>query len=111
MYKELIHEETQQGFDIKLFACEEHCSPDESYDYENEDHRKQIYEFIECNGLLGWCCMLVEVYKKGVKLGWDSLGGCSYATVQDFLNDGYYADMIDNALTSAKKTLQELNEG
>ena len=50
----------------------------------------------------------VQAFKKGFLLGEEYLGGCCY---KDPLDLSYLEDMTQEAITSAKLTIQELTEG
>ena len=38
-------------------------------------------------------------------LGTEYLGGCCYDTVQEFLRDGYFEGMVDEAVSEARSTV------
>lgn len=105
MYKELLNEREVEGFTIKIFATPEWISPDDSFDFESDEHREETLSWIESQGLNGWFCAIVEVYKADVKLAFDSLGCCSYRSTEEFLKDAYCEGMIDQALAEAKLAL------
>lgn len=111
MYQELLHKTTQDGFDIAIYACEEHSHPDDSYDWQDATHRKETLEWMEQQGLLGWFCAKVTASKQGIELGCDYLGGCSYSSTEEFLKDAYCEGMIDQAIDEAKQAIQKLTEG
>ena len=51
----------------------------------------------------------VTASKAGIVLGSDYLDGCCYETIADFMAlDGYYPDMINNAMAEARATLAKL---
>ena len=49
------------------------------------------------NDVWAWCRIVVTVNWKGFE-GKDSLGCCSYKDLDDFESDGYYNDMVFEAL-------------
>jgi hypothetical protein len=61
------------------------------------------------NGTLIWFTARVSVRKAGVVLGEDYLGGCCYKHEQDFMEGGYYRDMIQCAIADAENTLARIN--
>jgi hypothetical protein len=104
-YWETVHEEDFAGFHIKLEITSEDYAPD--WDFENEEDRLETLQKIE-NGSLLWFVAKVSASRKGIELGSDYLGGCCYSSIQEFLQEGYYVDMIDSAIAEARKTLEEL---
>jgi hypothetical protein len=72
-----------------------------------EEEKAELLDQIE-RGVMLWFCAKVEAKKAGVTLGVDYLGGCCYRSVGAFMKDGYYADMIVEAMTQAHKTIEEL---
>ena len=107
-YKELIHEEERKGFTIQFWAHEELMSPDDSFDFENEEERQDLYEKLNAFQLV-WFCAEVKALKNGVELGNDYLGGCCYESYEQFVEDNdYYADMVNSAITEAKEEIKNL---
>ena len=70
------------------------ASGDDKADTEMVAH---ILERIESGDIWGWCTVFVELEWAGFK-GVDTLGACSYDSFDDFKDDGYYPDMISQAL-------------
>ena len=72
------------------------CAIDEETDKAMED---RIIADYNSGNIWAWCCVKVTVstaYFKGVSY----LGGCSYESGKDFVeNSGYYQDMVDEALS------------
>lgn len=105
-YWETVHTETRDGFDIELALAPEDKAPD--WDFESEDERQETARRID-NGSLLWFVARVTASRHGVALGTDYLGGCCYDTVQEFLRDGYYAGMVEQALSEARDTVAAIN--
>jgi hypothetical protein len=108
MHKELIHEETREGFTVRFYACEETDDPRGHFatgsDSDDEETIRKIYD-----GELTWFCAEVTASKEGVELGADYLGACCYETTKDFVTAGdYYEDMVNTAITEAKSTIAKL---
>ena len=104
-YFERVHSEDRpDGFTIVLSIAEEDHAPD--WDM-TEEEKAELLDQIE-RGVMLWFCAKVEAKKAGVTLGVDYLGGCCYRSVGAFMKDGYYADMIVEAMTQAHKTIEEL---
>jgi hypothetical protein len=87
MTRELIHTEKKAGFRIAFYACEEFLNPADDLGVE------------ECrridNGELCWFMAEVTASKDGIELGTDYLGGCCYASPQEFISgSGYYPGMV-----------------
>jgi hypothetical protein len=73
------------------------CSGDDDYDRECED--KVIADLIDGN-VWAWCCVKCTARYDGIDsvTGVDYLGGCSYASEEDFTAPGgYWDDMKDVA--------------
>lgn len=100
MYQELVHEEEYKGLVIKLFLLPEYEQPD--WDI-TEAELTAIG-----NGNLLWFCAKVEASIDGHILGTDYLGGCCYESVENFVNDGYYADMKENVFEQSCKAIENL---
>lgn len=105
-HQELVHTEEKGGFTIKLYLCPEHTAPD--WDFTDVQEEKELLERID-NGSMLWFCAKVTASKAGIELGTDYLGGCCYPSVAEFMaSDGYYPDMVKEAISCAKATLAEL---
>lgn len=105
-YWEEVHTETQDGFDLVLSFSSEDSEPD--WDM-TEEEKRGLFEQIN-NGWLLWVVARLEVKKAGVTLGADYLGGCCYASVDDFITGGYYEDMVAGGLSQARETIKKLTE-
>lgn len=98
-----VHTEIRDGFTIKLYLEEEYEQPD--WDFESEEDRADVLRRIESGDLL-WFCAKVSASKSGIELGTDYLGGCCYESVEQFIAlDGYYPDMVNQALAEARANL------
>ena len=104
---ETVHTENFAGFEIALALAPEDMAPD--WDFESEEDRQNTMRKID-NGSLLWFVARVTASRAGVTLGTDYLGGCCYESVRDFLQDAYYADMIDAAVKEARETIAELQK-
>jgi hypothetical protein len=58
------------------------------------------------NGTYTWFIARVEAYKHGILLGTSYIGGNLYEDVKEFISDGYYEDMMHEAMNEAKKNLE-----
>lgn len=101
---EQVHTEEKDGFTIHLDFSPEDTAPD--WDMTKEE-RDELIEKID-NGSLLWVIARVEVKKKSIVLGSSYLGGCCYKDTKDFLMDGYYEDMVNEAMQEAKDMIEEL---
>lgn len=79
----------------------------------------QFDEDIEAirDGSLAWFCARVVVYLNGREVGSDVLGGCAYASVEDFRTShiehgggDYFTDMMHEACKEARKFLRTMPE-
>lgn len=102
---EIVHETIKDGFNITLSILPEETPLD--WDFESEEERQEFMNKIN-NGYLLYFVAKVEASKLGIALGIDYLGGCVYRDIQEFLEDGYFADMVDNAILEAKTNLINL---
>ena len=99
------HKTTAEGFDIELSIMDEDMPPD--WDFESEDERQQLFEKINTGETLYFIAK-VTASKHGIELGTDYLGGCCYNRMSEFLNDPYFAQMIDNAIAEAQDNIKQL---
>ena len=101
-----IHTSTVDGFDIVLSTTPEHEAPD--WEFDSDQDRQDTLEKID-RGDLAWFVARVQAFKCGVLLGEEYLGGCCYDKESDFVGEsGYYDDMVQNAIDSARAKLAEL---
>lgn len=106
MHYETIKTEDTQGFHIVFSAAHEDMHPRDSFDescYDIDDICRKIDD-----GTYVWFVARVEAFRHGVLLASDYLGGCLYDSYGDFLQDGYYEDMVFNVVAEAKQTLEKL---
>jgi hypothetical protein len=102
MTRELIHTEKKAGFTIAFYACEEFMNPADAL--LGDEVCRQIGD-----GELYWFMAEVTASKDGIELGTDYLGGCCYASRQEFISgSGYYPDMVDRATSEAKDAIARL---
>lgn len=102
---ELIHEETREGFSVRLYVTPETDDPEGAFDDNGETAaaiRAGEYE---------WFIARVTASRNGIVLADDYLGGCCYETYQDFVRpDEYYADMRRFVIAEAREILEKLTE-
>jgi hypothetical protein len=102
----LVAEEEDMGVRGNYMA-----SGDEEQDREDEDN---IIADYESGNLWAWCVAHVTVRPKDGRIatfsGDDYLGGCSYASEQDFKEGGYYEDMVNTALSELNDRLRLVRE-
>jgi hypothetical protein len=103
---ETIKTEDTQGFHIVCSVAYEDIHPRDCFD-DSVNEIEDICHKIE-TGEYQWFMVRVEAYKQGILLGTDYLGGCLYSTYEEFLQDAYYFDMVDNAINEAKLNLEKL---
>jgi hypothetical protein len=101
-----LHEETIDGFTIRLYALDEHMHPRDSFDDSCCDI-DDICDKID-RGVYEWFCAKVTASKVGIELADDYLGGCLYESFQEFINDAYFDDMKTRVISEAKEKLAEL---
>jgi len=106
-YWEEVERHTVDQFEIVTSITPEEMHPSDSFDDSCHDI-DEICRKIDC-GIYLWFVAKVTVYKNGIALADDYLGGCLYDKIDDFLNrNDYWGDMIHNAISEANTTLIKL---
>jgi hypothetical protein len=104
---------TKADVTITLRAEENDIGPEESYVIPGIKQAKRdarrfvaaVDEMIEKHGLWGWCEVTVTV-RLGPLKGEAQLGGCSYESDDDFVqNSGYYNDMVNEAIAELQNSI------
>jgi hypothetical protein len=98
----------KNGFDIYFEALPEDMPIDDRL--WDPEHIAETIEKID-SGEWVYFCAKVSAYKAGIELGVDYLGACIYESEEAFYTeykDGYFADMVDQAIDEAKSTLEDL---
>ena len=104
-YDELASYE-RNGFDIIVDKSYEDIHPSDLFD-DSEFDIKQLCQDIE-SGNLDWFMLRVRVMVENIELSSEFLGGCLYKDAREVLTDGTAEDLIDMALTAAKKDVYRL---
>ena len=105
---EMIHTEERDGFLVTFSVAPETKDPRGQFMLEDGSDDEKIIERIH-SGYYAWFIARVEASRAGIVLGTDYLGACCYESAQAFVTeDGYYPDMVDEALTAARATLASL---
>ena len=104
---ESVHKTNIDGFDIDLSIMPEDTPID--WDFESEEEKQHLLDRIN-DGELLYFVAKVTASKHGIELGTDYLGGCCYDRVSEFLNDPYFAQMMDSAIDEAKNNINKLIE-
>lgn len=104
-YWETVHQEEMVGFTIKLEVTHETELPD--WYFESELERTELIEQIN-NGSMLWFAAKVSASKCDIELATDYLDGCCYKDIDEFINDGYYNDLVHNVITTAKQKIIDL---
>ena len=97
-----IHTFTKDGFDIRFAVIPELTHPNDHFDDDGETARA-----IDA-GDYEWFIAFVSASKNGVELADEYLGGCCYASFSDFMDDGYFEDMVSTAIDTAKQNIEAL---
>lgn len=98
-------------FTVQLSFEDEILSPHDVYDIEDEYGREDIENII--SGKYTWVIAVITVFKNGIELAKNTLGGCEYdynTLVEDFKASGYYEDMVSETISEAESTLKRLCE-
>jgi hypothetical protein len=105
---ETIHTSKTAGFDIVFSVTHEDHQPD--WDFEDEADKQDTLDRIN-SGDLVYFIARVQAFKNGIELGTDYLGGCCYDSYMQFVEaSGYYADMVENAISEARANIAKLCE-
>ena len=104
-YDELASYE-RDGFDIIVDKSYEDMDPKDCFDDTQFDIAEMQHN-IE-HGNLDWFMLRVRVMVENIELSSEFLGGCLYENASEVLTDGTAEDLIDMALTAAKKDVYRL---
>lgn len=107
MEYEIVNIEEKDGFTLTLSFTPEHDLP--FWDFETEEEREELFRKID-NGSLLWFIAKLECFKEGVFLSNSYLCGCCYESIESFLTDGYYSNMVNTVIEEAKQKIKELND-
>lgn len=94
----------KDGFIICFEAEGEHESMHRHFTNDCGWSEAEFEEIEHC----AWFSAKVSAWKDGEELGADYLGCCCYETPKEFYTtckDGYFADMVDEAIREARDTL------
>ena len=107
-YYDTLAEFERDGYDIIVDKSYEDLDPRDSFD----DTVCDIDEIIKDidRGHLEWFMLRVRVLVEGLELGSAYLGGCLYEDPREILTDGTAEDIIDTAMTDAKKQVYRLSK-
>ena len=107
---EINLDKLEKEAEIHVLCLEEHApirgnasAIDEETDKKNEE---SIIMELESGNEWAWCTIAVYAEYEGIKGLKDYLGCCSYKSKEDFLKDGYYEDMKDQALKYLKEAIE-----
>ena len=104
-YDELAQYE-RDGFTIIVDKTYEDIDPRGQFD---TDDIEEIIKDID-RGHLEWFMLRVRVLVEGLELSSEYLGGCLYEDPREILTDGTAEDIIDTAMTDAKKQVYRLSK-
>ena len=104
-YDELAQYE-RDGFTIIVDKTYEDIDPRGQFD---TDDIEEIIKDID-RGHLEWFMLRVRVLVEGLELSSEYLGGCLYEDPKEILTDGTAEDIIDQALSRAKKEVYRLKQ-
>lgn len=104
-YDELATYE-RDGFSIIVDKTHEDMHPRDCFESDDVD---EIIKDID-RGHLEWFMLRVCVLVEGLELSREHLGGCLYEDPREVLTDGTAEDIINTALTDAKKQVYRLSK-
>ena len=96
----------RNGFDVIVDKSWEDLSVRDCFDESCHDI-DEICKDIEY-GNLDWFMLRVRVMVENIELSSQFLGGCLYKDAREVLTDGTAEDLIDQALTEAKRDVYRL---
>lgn len=106
-YDELATYE-REGFTVIVDKTYEDMHPRDSFDDSVSDI-DEICRDID-RGHLEWFMLRVRVLVEGLELSSQHLGACLYEDAREILTDGTAEDLIDHAMTDAKKQVYRLSK-
>jgi len=98
----------REGFDIIVDKTYEDMHPRDTFD-DSCHNIDEICEKID-NGTYEWFSLRVRVLVEGLELSREHVGGCLYYDSREVLTDGTAEDLIDSAMTDAKKQVYRLSK-
>ena len=104
-YDELVQYE-RDGFTIIVDKSYEDLDPRGQFESVDID---EIIKDID-RGHIEWFMLRVRVLVEGLELSSEYLGGCLYEDPREILTDGTAEDIIDTAMTDAKKQVYRLSK-
>jgi hypothetical protein len=106
-YDELATYE-REGFTVIVDKTYEDMHPRDSFDDSCHDI-DEICRDID-RGHFEWFMLRVRVLVEGLELSSQHLGGCLYKDAREILTDGTAEDIIDQAMTDAKRQVYRLSK-
>lgn len=103
MMWEHMHHENRSRFDIDVYITHEETDPADLF------QESETLEAIR-DGRLAWFMVKVTASRQGLILGADYLGGCCYASPEEFLKGAYYDDMVAEAIQAARMSIAKIKE-
>ncbi len=107
-YWDTLAEFERAGYDIIVDKTWEEiqlrdCFDDTCFDIRDMENKVN-------SGELDWFMLRVRVMVEGLELASEYLGGCLYEDAREVLSDGTAEDLIDLAITEAKKQVYRLSK-
>jgi hypothetical protein len=106
-YYDTLAEFERDGYDIIVDKSWEDLSVRDCFDDSCHDIDTIIKDID--SGRLDWFMLRVRVMVEGLELNSEYLGGCLYEDAREVLSDGTAEDIIDQALSRAKKEVYRLS--
>lgn len=100
---QLIDTREVDGFTIHTYVEPETYDPADDFDDE------ELLQGIK-DGRYEWFRTMVTANKANVELGDTYVGGCCYESFKDFIKDDYWTDMAGEAITEARRVIEELKK-
>ncbi len=107
-YYDTIAEFDRDGFSVIVDKTYEDFNPRDSFDDSCHDI-DEICKDID-RGHFEWFMLRVRVLVEGLELSREYVGGCLYEDPREVLTDGTAEDLIDTAMTDAKKQVYRMKQ-
>ena len=108
-YYDTLAEFERDGFDIIVDKTWDDTDPWDQFSDCCFPNKQALYNDID-SGRYEWFMLRVRVLVEGHELATEWIGGCLYEDAKEVMTDGLAEDMIQEALTAAKKDVYRLSK-
>ena len=107
-YYDELAEFEREGFTVIVDKSYEDLHPRDCFDDTQFDITEMCHNID--SGNLDWFMLRVRVLVEGLEMGSAYLGACLYENAKDCLTDGTAEDLIEQALSEAKRDVYRLKQ-